>query len=131
MNPMAVDDLLTELGYNDSPNLLRADKTGGFSQTIDYGQILRRATEHCQLKGVYALHQSKKETHETIVPLVYVCEAENEDDAERIHRLVWNQNIAPFLIVVSPKAIRLYSGFRYDPASNVAKTPEQGLLRTA
>ena len=131
MNPMAVDELLTELGYDDSPNFLRADRARDFSQTIDYGQILRRAAEHCQLKGVYALHHSRKEAHETVVPLVYVCEAKNDDDSERIHRLVWNQNIAPFLIVVSQKAIRLYSGFRYERAGDAAKTSKQGLLREA
>ena len=131
MNPMSVDELLAELGYDDSPNFLRADRTRGFAQTIDYGQILRRATEHCQLKGVYVLHQSRKEAHETVVPLVYVCEAKSDADAERIHRLVWNQNIAPFLIVVSQKAIRLYSGFRYARARDTAKTSEQGLLKAA
>ena len=52
MNPMAVDELLTELGYDDSPNFLRADRTRDFSQTVDYGQTLRRAAEHCRLKGV-------------------------------------------------------------------------------
>jgi N-6 DNA Methylase len=129
---MVVDELLTELGYSDSPNFLRADRTGDFSQTIDYGPILRRAAERCQLQGVYALHQGRKGAHETVVPLVYVCEAKKDDDAERIHRSVWNQNIAPFLIVVSPKAIRLYSGFRYERAADEAKkTPEQGLLRAA
>ena len=131
MNPMSVDDLLTELGYDDSPNFLRADRTRDFAQTIDYGQTLRRAAEHCQLKGVYALHQGRGEAQETVVPLVYVCEAKNDDDAERIHRLVWNQNIAPFLIVVSQKAIRLYSGFRYERAGEASKTPKQGLLRAA
>jgi hypothetical protein len=128
---MLLEELLTELGYDDSPNFLRAEGTRDFSQTVDYGQTLRRAMEHCQLKGVYALHQGRKEAHETVVPLVYVCEAKNDDDAERIHRLVWNQNIAPFLIVVSQKAIRLYSGFRYERAGDSAKTPKQGLLRAA
>ena len=51
---MVIDKLLVELGYDDSPNFLRADRTRDFSQTIDYGQILRRATQHCHLKGVYA-----------------------------------------------------------------------------
>ncbi len=131
MKPIAVDELLAELGYDDSPNFLRAEQTRNFSQTVDYGQILRRAAEHCQLKGVYALRQSRKESQETLVPLVYICEAKNDDDAERIHRLVWNQNIAPFLIVASQKAIRLYSGFRYERATDGAKTPRQGLLRAA
>jgi hypothetical protein len=128
---MVVDELLSELGYDDSPNFLRADRARDFSQTIDYGQILRRAAEHCRLKGVYALRQKRKEAHETVVPLVYLCEAKSDEDAERIHRSVWNQNIAPFLIVVSQKAIRLYSGFRYERANDAAKTPKQGLLRAA
>ncbi len=128
---MAVDNLLAKLGYDDSPNFLRADRTDNFSLTIDYGQILRRATKHCQLKGVYALRQSRKDAQETVVPLVYLCEAKNDDDAERIHRLVWNQNIAPFLIVVSQKTIRLYSGFRYGRATDGSKTAKQGLLRAA
>src|ERR1700678_4380357 len=131
MKQMAIDELLTELGYDDSPNFLRADRTRDFSQTIDYGQILRRAVTHCQLKGVYALHQKRKDAHETVVPLVYVCEAKNDDDAEHIHRLVWNQNITPFLIVVSQKAVRLYSSFRYERAGDAAKTSKQGLLRAA
>ena len=72
-----------------------------------------------------------RKDQETVVPLVYVCEAKNDDDAERIHRLVWNQNIAPFLIVVSQKAVRLYSGFRYERANAKKKTAKQGLLRVA
>ncbi len=52
MNQTAVDELLTELGYDDSPNFLRADRTRDFSVTVDYGQILRQAANPCQLKGV-------------------------------------------------------------------------------
>lgn len=128
---MAVDELLAKLGYDDSPNFLRADPSVDFSRTVDYGHILRRAATHCRLKGVYTLHQGRKDAHETVVPLVYVCEARDDDDAERIHRLVWNQNVAPFLIVVSRKSIRLYSGFRYERATEAEKTPKQGLLRAA
>ena len=126
MNSTSVDELLTELGYDDSPNFLRADQTRDFSQTVDYGQILRQAAKHCQLRGVYALRQSRKEAHETVVPLVYVCEAKDDDDAERIHRLVWNQNIAPFLVVISQKAIRLYSGFRYERAGDSGEDSQAG-----
>ena len=59
MKPIAVDELLAELGYDDSPDFLRAEQTRNFSQTVDYGQILRRTAEHCQLKGVYALRESE------------------------------------------------------------------------
>ena len=49
-----------------------------------------------------------------MTPIVYVCQADDETQAGEIHRLVWNQDIAPFLIVVTPQTIRLYSGFLYE-----------------
>ena len=126
-----LDELLTQLEYKDSQSFLRADQAGAFSQTIDYGHILRRSVSHCHLKGVYSLHQGDAAGRDTVVPLVYVCETKDDDDAERIHRLVWNQDIVPFLIVVSQKTIRLYSGFRYDRPGSDPKGPEQGLLKAA
>ena len=56
------------------------------------------------------------------MPVVYVCEARDEAAARRIHRLVWNQDIAPFLLVRTPHGIRLYSGFEFprDDASSDA-----------
>jgi hypothetical protein len=48
------------------------------------------------------------------IPAVYVIETESDTIARRVHGLVWNQNIAPFLILVSPSTVRLYPGFAYE-----------------
>ena len=47
--------------------------------------------------------------------------------------MVWNQDIAPFLIVVTPQIIRLYSGFLYEhEALAKSSDPEcRGILHTA
>ena len=128
---MAIDELITELGYADSPHFLQAEGTGHFSQTVDYGHIFRRAADRCGLQGVYTLQRRSKQSRDAIVPVVYVCKADDDRDADRIHRLVWNQNIAPFLIIVSRRAVRLYSGFRYAKPGTEADPERSGLLRAA
>jgi hypothetical protein len=105
--------LLNELGYAASPNYLRRDN-GTLDRDYGHAHLFRKAASKCGLHGAYVL---RPETGETVVPVVYVCEAKDEAGADRIHKLVWNQNIVPFLLVTTRHSIRLYSGFRYhtDP----------------
>ncbi len=106
---MEAAELLDRLGYQASENFLRADRAD-FNSAVDYGHIFRRAAKApCSLRGVYVLRGNKS----TLVPIVYVCQTPNDKEAEKVHRLVWNQNVVPFLIVNSPENIRLYPGFRY------------------
>ena len=49
-----------------------------------------------------------------LYPIVYVCQAKTEQAADEVHRLVWNQDIVPFLIVYTPVGIKVYSGFEYS-----------------
>ena len=123
--------VLGELQYLDSPNFLRPGRRNTFEDAADFSHIFRRARDHCHLHGVYSLRQSETKGRDTIVPVVYVCEATDEQDAERIHRLVWNQNVVPFLLVISPKSIRLYPGFRYEAPQPEADPAQSGVLRAA
>jgi hypothetical protein len=120
---METAELLKRLGYLESPAFLSAER-GDFNRVIDFGHVFRRAAETpCSLRGVYCL----RDKPETCVPIVYVCEAPSEAQAEDIHKLVWNQNVVPFLIVSSPESLRVYPAFRYEhrrPAGT------EGFLRT-
>ena len=111
---MTTQELIEVLGYKDNPAFLqgkRLEEHHGYSFFFTQAE----KQEYCNLKGVYALLDSPdKLSNSSITPVVYVCEAENEDKAEKIHHRVWNQNIVPFLLVVTPKKFRLYSGFEYD-----------------
>jgi methylase of polypeptide subunit release factors len=126
-----VQQVLDELGYRESPNFLRPGRHHTFDKAADFGHIFRRAHARCRLQGVYSLRDSSAKGRDTVVPVVYVCEAESEDDAERIHRLVWNQNVVPFLIVASQQSIRLYSGFRYETPRRNADPAVAGVIRAA
>ncbi len=122
---MQIAELLDELGYRGSPNFLGRQQAN-LATVPDYAHIFRRAKAHLGLQGVYTL-RPLVDASAPIVPVVYVCKAASDDQANRFHRLVWNQDVVPFLIVHTPKGIRLYSGFqhRQSPDGRV-----EGVLKT-
>ncbi len=136
---ISVAGLIDQLGFQDSPNFLTADDLG---RVPSYGHIFRRAQhpqkegeKSCGLHGVYTLRQRPSNDvalgEGSLTPVVYVCEAASEADADRIHRLVWNQDVVPFLIVRTPQDVRVYSGFGYREDENAKKRPASRILREA
>src|SRR6266446_9645550 len=120
--PVSVVELkavIAALGYERSENYLSGD---GLESDADNSHIFRKARENCGLDGVYVLSGSKYEKAQANVPIVYVCQATSEEEGQKIHRLVWNQNVVPFVLVISPKTLRVYPGFRYEPRNE--KTQE-------
>jgi len=115
---MELNDVLTALEYRGSPNFLQGQS---LEADRDFGHIFRKAKIECGLQGVYVLNGSSFEKSRGTVPVVYVCKAATEAEARQIHQQVWNQNVVPFLLVVSPKWVRLYPGFRYqrDPQGSL------------
>lgn len=107
---ITTDEVLDELGYSDSRTFFRKPR---FQEIPALTHVFRLAAQYCGLVGVYALHRHWHEHDQSVVPVVFVCEASNKSDADRIHRLVWNQNVVPFIIVRTPDELRLYSGFSY------------------
>lgn len=60
------------------------------------------------LRGAYTLQAPG-----SAIPLVYVCEVSDEQKVSEIHKLVWNQDIVPCLVLSSPEGVRVFSGFNY------------------
>jgi hypothetical protein len=108
---MHLPTLLDELGYSTSGNFFQRG-TAAFDRAPNIGHILRAAAQRraCRLEGVYTLRPFNGEG--SPVPVVYVCQADDMAAADQIHRLVWNQDIVPFLLVHTPAGLRLYSGFQ-------------------
>jgi len=126
---MLIDDLIDKLGYAESPNFVQGDDLG---QAADYAHIFRRAQERINLRGVYVLRQpaTKDSYRKALVPIVCVCKADDESQAQEFRRLAWNQNAAPFLIVTTPSRIRLFSSFNYEHGapSDRSSGPSKGIL---
>ncbi|MDD4017594.1 MAG: N-6 DNA methylase [Kiritimatiellae bacterium] len=111
-----------ELGYEKSRNYLRVQDLD-FRSFRGHNHVYRKAFELYGLQGVYLLGTS---TRKDETPIVFCCQAENDEAAREIHRRVWNQGVVPFLLVETPKTVRLYSGFRCNPQA--ATDRERGIL---
>ncbi len=114
---MELSVLIEELGYSGSRNFLQRG-TAAFNHAPDIGHILRAAARNraCRLEGVYTLRPFNEDG--SLVPVVYVCDAESIAAANEIHKLVWNQDITPFLLVRTPGGVCLYSGFKRNWAAS-------------
>jgi hypothetical protein len=125
---MQTDGLLETLGYGESSNFIRG---GDLEDAPSYSHIFRRARgeDSCRLVGVYTLREKAGSGTDEGIPLVYVCEAESNEQADLIHRRVWNQNVVPFVVVRTPQIVRLYSGFCFGQVDGRNTTsPDAGVL---
>jgi hypothetical protein len=120
-----LDQVLNALDYRGSPNFLSGER---LDSDRDFGHVFRKAQQaECNLRGAYVLNAAAYGVPQGNTPVVYVCEAESESEARQIHRRVWNQNIVPFLLVLSPAWVRLYPGFKYD--RDISGDPSAGALQ--
>ncbi len=121
---MQTDALLHSLGYDSSPNCLRDND---LRHAPDFGHVFRRAQATSSLEAVYCLCPPKgNRVRTSITPVSYVCKVASLEDADAIHKRVWNQNVVPFLIVLAPQGIRVYTGFERRQKSD--RSPESRWL---
>lgn len=105
-----IDNLLTELGYRNSPFYRESDNYAG----LPMPHLLRDA-RRAQVRGTYFIRTMGDDAGgRQDRPAVHVAEANSPEDARRIHRCLWNQGATPFLIVSLPGQVRVYTPFAYD-----------------
>lgn len=122
MTMIGLNDLLNRLDYHTSPHYRRIEETFD-SETAH----LFRAARDTGVSGIYVFEASGAE-HKLLSPrpVVYVAQASTEEKARQIHRSLWNLGYAPFVIIILPHQVRIYTGFDYSQESE-----EQGLLAEA
>ena len=116
---------LRSLGYDHSPNFNDCSRIEEASSSR-FSHIYRKAVKYCGLQGVYVLNDSNRHTE---VPVVFYCRAENENEANSIHQRVWNQDVAPFVLVETPAMLRLYCGFKF--AKHGTDNRSRGILEAS
>lgn len=107
---MQLEQLLDVLDYAQSPNY--RDTSLQHDPSTEH---IFRAAKKAGVQGTYVFHTSPPNDEILPVrPAVYVAEAKTAEEARTIHRNLWNLGNAPFLIVLLPNQIRIYTGFDYD-----------------
>ena len=86
---------------------------------------LFRAAKKAGVQGAYVFQTSPPE-QKTLPPrpAVYVAEAKTRDEAREIHQRLWNLGNAPFIVILLPNEIRVYTGFDFSLTSE-----KQGLVK--
>lgn len=123
---MTAAQLSKTLGYDGSGGWISGDALRALALR---DHPLSRTMHACRhfggaLWGVYLLRSNHDAT-----PTTYVIDAPSEEAADEIHRRVWNQDVAPFLLVAMPDAVRVCTGFRYE-APGVSDA-QRGVLHAA
>ncbi len=107
---MSLAEVLDVLDYSRSPHYLKTEH----KREPEVASLFRDA-HNAGVDGIYVFQSSsEKNTTFAVRPAVYVAEAQTPEDARIIHRKLWNLGQAPFLIVVLPDHIRVYTGFDYS-----------------
>jgi len=117
---MLLSTLLKELDYEQSPHY-RTHVSEFEPETAH----LFRAASDAGISGIYVFQASPATSQKVVVdrPAVYVAQAGNLARAKSIHRSLWNLGYAPYLIVLLPHQVRVYTGFKYSE-----EEPEKGVL---
>ena len=117
---MALAEVLDTLDYSQSPYYLKT----AHKREPEVASLFR-AAYNAGVDGIYVFQSSgNKNTAFSVQPAVYVAEAQTPEEARIIHRLLWNLGQAPFLIVVLPTHIRVYTGFDYSQEDDTIGTVE-------
>lgn len=116
-----IEQLLDELGYAQSQNYYATSESSQQPLT----EHLFRAAKKAGVQGAYLFQTSP--TQQGILPprpAVYVAEAKTREEARKIHQRIWNLGNAPFLVILLPNEIRIYTGFSFS-----IKNKKQGLVK--
>lgn len=83
-------------------------------------------SQGAQVHGIYMFRAStnSKEVAFPDRPAVYVAEATDDENARLVHKSLWNLGSAPYILILLPDRLRVYTGFDF---SNLAKDTS-GLL---
>ncbi len=122
---LELQDILSLLGYSQSPHY-RHDSAQFEPETVH----LFRAARTVGVDGIYVFQSSSGGIAPDLPsrPAVYVAQATTVEKAREIHRSLWNLGSAPFLLILLPDQIRIYTGFDYEQASSSTSDDERGLL---
>lgn len=111
---MHYDDLIAALGYSGSPLFLDGRDDEADLVALSDRHWIRSARE-AGVRGSYLFKTSPMPR--AVRSALHVAEAKTIDEARAIHRKLWNQGVNPFLMVLLPGQVRVFSGFAYDPSS--------------
>lgn len=117
-----LNELLSELGYLQSQYY----RESADDADLSVAHLLRDAQRRANVRGSYFIRTVEGENSRE-KPVVHVAEAKTPDEARLIHKQLWNQSSAPFILIALPGQLRVYSGFAYNEGNESVGQVEKPL----
>jgi len=104
------------LGYDGDPGYVRAD---AFAQQPNHRHALRLAAQLMRVQSAFGLWTGRGGSllgpdRARFTPLVYLAEVADAAQAQEIHRSVWSQGLAPYLLAASADRVWICQGFAFS-----------------
>ncbi|MER8885346.1 N-6 DNA methylase [Mesorhizobium sp. M0816] len=111
-----LDALASLLGYGGDPGYVRAD---AFAQQPNHRHALRLAAQFMQVRAAFGLWTGREGAlvgpdRARFTPLVYLAEVADAAQAQQVHRSVWSQGLAPYLLAASADRVWICQGFAFS-----------------
>lgn len=103
-------NLLNRLGYTPKAGWVSASDFGALTT---HRFAMQQAEREMSVIGAFCLKRQAGAYDTIATPLVYIAHAPDATAAQDIHRKVWSQGLAPYLLVVTPDCVVLCPGFSY------------------
>ena len=111
-----LDSLANGLGYDGDPGYIRADS---FAQQPNHRHSLRLAAQLMQVRAAFGLWTGREGAllgpdRARFTPLVYLADVKDAAQAQQVHRSVWSQGLAPYLLAASADRVWICQGFAFS-----------------
>ena len=111
-----IDALAELLGYAMDPGFVAADD---FADQPNHRHALRLASQLMQVRAAFGLWTGREGAllgpkHARFTPLVFLAEVQDAAQAQLVHRSVWSQGLAPYLLAVGPDRLWVCQGFAFS-----------------
>lgn len=111
-----LDVLSSLLGYDGDPGHVRAD---AFAYQPNHRHALRLAAQLMRVRATFGLWAGPEGAllgpdHARFTPLVFLADVADAAQAQQVHRSVWSQGLAPYLLAASADRVWICQGFAFS-----------------
>ncbi len=118
---MILKQLLTYLDYSSgNSNYIRINDAPQFGEIEVLCQEIQASVPESTIDGYYLLNTSPQGDILPPQPVLFIAEVKRLDDARTLHQKLWNTGNAPFIIILLPEEIRVYSGFNFNRSTSIS-----------
>lgn len=98
------------LGYDADPDYVTDPRD---ERVQRHRHALAVAFEHMGVAGALCLTSRLAGGATASVPVVYLASCADAAEADRVHRAIWSQSLAPLVILLTPDGFQVRNGFNY------------------